>query len=1420
MATTNVKMPPVLESEDAYIEWINDLKIWQLFTDLPKAKQGPAVYLSLTGRARECVRDLTPAQISAETGVANITAKLDAIFKKDHNTRAYMAFKEFYDFKRSSGVSITDFIVRFEYLYHKLQGFDMKLPEGVKAFFLLNAANVSEDNEKLARATVGDLTYDNMKSKMQKIFGDPNANDILVSCKVEPVYYASGKKGSHWRGRGGRDRGQGRAARSSNYVKTDSNPIGADGKPMKCFSCESIKHLSRDCPHKLHEARSSRSISKPNDIEQVNITLYGSGYDEEAPKGVIESFGMALLDSGCTRTVTGKSWLNAYIESLPDNDKQSVKYSEDKSKFRFGDGKEVMSEATVQIPAYLARQRVMINTSLVENRIPLLLSRQAMKQAGMTVDFDTDTAMVLGCKVKLVTSSSGHYCLPITKCILGNDLPTSIVLHATEIKQLTYQEKRIKALKLHRQLSHASKDKLKKLAQESQSFDDPEFLKAIEESCEACEICETFRKPPLKPVVGLRLADEFNQVVCLDLKEFHHKEFSWILHLIDASTRYSAACLVKTKMQEEIVRKIFNNWIAYFGAPQKMLTDNGGEFANETFREMNEKLNVCSDTTAAESPWSNGIVERHNAILYESMMKTINDTHCDPEIALAWAVSAKNTLQNNAGYSPNQLVFGRNVNLPSVLNNEMPALESFTKSDIVRMNLDAMHKARENFIRAESSERIRRALRHKVRSYSDQKYENGQQVFYKRKDTKGWKGPGVVLGQDGQYVLIRHASAYYRVHPCQLMKKRNPCATEPEIKECHDGNTALSPDSADREEQNDDTDSEIDNAYKSTASVLPHETSTEQTTLQSNGQPQMANNSLSHLTDGRGSACKPRRNAFIKFKMKDEHEWQKAKVLSYQPKQTGKYRDWVNVKSDFDAEPKCINWDDVESWINVADESVVYLSAAQTQSQEVVDAKDIELENMRKNKVYEIVPYDNQTPVITARWIITEKVKEDKTKVKARLVARGFEEDSEQLKKDSPTCTRESLRLLFLTASLMKWEINTLDITAAFLQGNDIQRELYLQPPRDACPKGYLWKLKRCIYGLTDAPRAWYDKVKETLCMLGAKVSRYDSSLFLFHEKQGVLSGIMAVHVDDFAYCGNSTFHQTVIEEIKKRFSISKVESGIFNYVGLQVAQRREGITVNQDLYINTIEPLPWTSSRREQKTADLTSDEKKQLKRLGGQMLWVASQTRPDLSFETCVMTNIGKQSTVRAIHDANKAISKLKSQSIGITFPSVESTDGMQVKAFSDATYASLDDGSSQGGHIIFIEGINKKSVPISWQSKKLNRVTKSPLASETLALAEAADAAYLVAKMVQEIFQLTNTPDIECFTDNASLSETLKTSTTVSDKRLRVDIARLREMVDRKEIKVTWVEGTKQLADCLTKRGASSQRLLEVLGRNELF
>ena len=82
---------------------------------------------------------------------------------------------------------------------------------------------------------------------------------------------------------------------------------------------------------------------------------------------------------------------------------------------------------------------------------------------------------------------------------------------------------------------------------------------------------------------------------------------------------------------------------------------------------MNEKLNIETCTTAVESPFSNGTVEGHNLIIAEAMEKTLEYEKCETEIALAWAISAKNGLQNHLEHSSNELVFGFNINTPSVL---------------------------------------------------------------------------------------------------------------------------------------------------------------------------------------------------------------------------------------------------------------------------------------------------------------------------------------------------------------------------------------------------------------------------------------------------------------------------------------------------------------------------------------------------------------------------------------------------------------------------------------------------------------------------------------------------------------------------------------------------------------------------------
>ena len=315
----SLKSPPVLDDEGNYADWKQDLVIWQMYTDIEKRKQGPAVYLCLSGKARECARDIKSDELGAVDGVSKILTKLDSLFEKDKDTRTFLAFNEFYDYRRASGDNIVDFLVHFEHLYSKLKKFEVELPVGVQAFFLLKAANLSDENERLARATCGEMNYANMKKSLMNIFGDPASgagDNGAPSVKSEPVFqsghedvnYTSGYR--NWRGRG---RGKGRGFIAGNGPRQDrsnsgTNPLDRDGRIMKCYGCGSVSHLSRSCPTR----KSGGSDGKPQDI---HITLFNAKPDGHMTSLVKECLGKALLDSACTKTVCGATWLNLYLEA-------------------------------------------------------------------------------------------------------------------------------------------------------------------------------------------------------------------------------------------------------------------------------------------------------------------------------------------------------------------------------------------------------------------------------------------------------------------------------------------------------------------------------------------------------------------------------------------------------------------------------------------------------------------------------------------------------------------------------------------------------------------------------------------------------------------------------------------------------------------------------------------------------------------------------------------------------------------------------------------------------------------------------------------------------------------------------------------------------------------------------------------------
>ena len=90
------------------------------------------------------------------------------------------------------------------------------------------------------------------------------------------------------------------------------------------------------------------------------------------------------------------------------------------------------------------------------------------------------------------------------------------------------------------------------------------------------------------------------------------------------------------------------------------------------------------------------------------------------------------------------------------------------------------------------------------------------------------------------------------------------------------------------------------------------------------------------------------------------------------------------------------------------------------------------------------------------------------------------------------------------------------------------------------------------------------------------------------------------------------------------------------------------------------------------------------------------------------------------------------------------------------------------------------------IYWSSKKLDRITRSPLTSKTLAFSEVAEAGILIAAMLQEIFRLSRFHEIQCKTGNVSLVKTLNSSNLVSNWHLRDDVARMKEMMVKSKVK----------------------------------
>ena len=146
------------------------------------------------------------------------------------------------------------------------------------------------------------------------------------------------------------------------------------------------------------------------------------------------------------------------------------------------------------------------------------------------------------------------------------------------------------------------------------------------------------------------------------------------------------------------------------------------------------------------------------------------------------------------------------------------------------------------------------------------------------------------------------------------------------------------------------------------------------------------------------NAMKPTNGTTIQYALQDG-TINKAHVLSSQLNQVGPGKDTVNVQIVGKDVPVTVEWDSVVWWRDIEiTEQVLTLSSVEECQQDVMDAKDKEIQNLKENDVFEWVNDDGQK-AISCKWVLHEKKQPDGSrKLKARLVARGFEEKLADIK--------------------------------------------------------------------------------------------------------------------------------------------------------------------------------------------------------------------------------------------------------------------------------------------------------------------------------------------------------------------------------------------------------------------------------------
>ncbi|GKE17525.1 putative ribonuclease H-like domain-containing protein, partial [Tanacetum coccineum] len=343
-----------------------------------------------------------------------------------------------------------------------------------------------------------------------------------------------------------------------------------------------------------------------------------------------------------------------------------------------------------------------------------------------------------------------------------------------------------------------------------------------------------------------------------------------------------------------------------------------------------------------------------------------------------------------------------------------------------------------------------------------------------------------------------------------------------------------------------------------------------------------------------------------------------------------------------------------------------------------------------------LVDLPNGKRAIGTKWVFRNKKDERRIviKKKSRLVAQRYtqEEGIDYDEVFTPVAIIEAIRLFLAYASFKDFVVYQMDVKSAFIYGK-IEEEVYVcQPPEFKDPDfpDRVYKVEKALYGLHQAPRAWYETLSTYLLNNRFQRGKINKTLFIRRDKCDIL--LVQVYVDDIIFGSTKKLLCTEFEKMMhKKFQMSSMGELTF-FFGLRVKQKEDGIFISQDKYVTEIlKKFGFTDV----KTASTPMETQKPLlkdkdgeevdvhlyRSMIGSLMYLTS-SRPDIMFVACACGRYQVNPKVLHLHAVKRIFRYLKGQpKLGLWFLKDSPFDFV---AYTNSDYAgaSLDRKSTTGG------------------------------------------------------------------------------------------------------------------------------------------